>query len=80
VAERHGRDRPDVASFEWRQTWLDPQRRQNRAVADRGRPQLTQACTLEPAFATTSRLEAAHIASALVAANGVLAPAGRPDG
>jgi hypothetical protein len=44
-------------------TWFAPHRRQKRAVADRGKPQFTHACTPESARLRTSRLEAAHMAS-----------------
>ena len=45
-------------------TWLDPQRRQKRAVEDKASPQLTHAWTPVSGRFRTSRLEAAHTASA----------------
>jgi hypothetical protein len=44
-------------------TWFAPHRRQKRAVADKGSPQFTQDWTPDSGRLSTSRLDAAQIAS-----------------
>ncbi len=58
-------------------TWFAPHRRQKRAVADKGSPQFTQDWTPDSGRLSTSRLDAAQIASTALTRPPRCSPAGQ---